>query len=104
MATHSCFFLALISTIALALLVVAGLWRTLFDLLVELCGTDVRARFWRNYCAIVIVLVPAATVMVARSDDRSLGDVFLFVDQFRWGVTGLIVSLVVIALVMVSSA
>ncbi len=97
------FILALVCTVGLALMVAGGLWRALFDLLVDICGSTTRAQFWRNYTAIVIILVPLASVMIGRADDRVSHDAFAFVDQFRWGILGLILSLCAIALVLVNS-
>lgn len=43
-------------SIALALVVVATMRRPLADLLVELCGTERRARFWTAFTALTLVL------------------------------------------------
>jgi hypothetical protein len=51
---------ALLSSLALsivfALMVVLALRRPLADLLVELCGTERRARFWAAFTALTLVL------------------------------------------------
>jgi len=101
MITYSTFYMALIGTMGLTALVVRVMWKTLFDLLSDVCGTATRAQFWRNYTAIIVFLVPLAAVMIGRSDDRA-GTV-TFIDQFCWGVLGLILSLIVVAIVLVSN-
>lgn len=103
MSPFSSFLLAVFCSLAMSLIVIAGLWRPLLNLLVEVCGSASRAHFWRNYNAIVLQLVPVVCVMIGRTDERAIGEPFAFVDQFRWGVLGLILSLCMIGLVLVTT-
>ena len=97
------FIFAVIGTLGLSVFVVSGLWRALFDLLVDICGTVTRARFWRNYTVFVLVLVPLVAVMIGRADDRVVHDWTAIVDQFRWGLLGLILCMFAVALVLISN-
>lgn len=103
MGAFQSFVLALSGTFGLSVFVAGGLWRALYDLLLDVCGTTNRATFWRNYTIIVIILVPLVCVMIGRADDRTIDGWFTFVDQFRWGILGLILSLCAVALILVTS-
>lgn len=98
------FLFAVLATLIVAGIVAGGLWRSLFELLEDICGTASRARFWRNYTAMIVVLVPVASVMMlGRVDERSAADVLTFADQFRWGLFGLIMALLAIAVIIMTS-
>lgn len=97
------FLIALGVTQAFASFIVAALWRPLGGVLVDLCGTEARARFWRSYTAIMLLLVPLAAVLLGRSEGRGDTPVWLAViDQAQWAVVGLIFALTVIALGLAS--
>jgi hypothetical protein len=93
------FLIALAFTLTVSALIVLALWRPFYDLLVDLCGTERRARFWRCYTAVMLVLVPVAAVMLGRSEGRAADPTWVaVVDQAKWAVLGLIVALFVIAM------
>ena len=94
------FLIALALTLLMSTLIVLALWRPFYDLLVDLCGTERRARFWRCYSAVMLVLVPLAAVMLlGRAEGRAADATWVaVVDQARWAVLGLIVALFVIAM------
>ena len=93
------FLFALGITVAVSGLVVGSLWRPLYGVLADLCGTENRARFWRCYTSIMLLLVPLAAVMLGRAEANAREPVWVLVmDQARWAVVGLIVALFVVAM------
>ncbi len=57
------FALDLLLTIVLALLLVVYLSPSLFRILVDLCGTDERARFWLTFSRILLLGIPTVTAL-----------------------------------------
>src|SRR5262249_6231123 len=93
------FLLALGLTLGVSTLVVVSLWRPLYGILVDLCGSEKRADFWRCYTCIMLTRVPLAAVMLGRTEGHA-GDPFwiAFLDQAKWAVLGLILALFVVAM------
>lgn len=85
-------------TIVVTLAVIGLLWLPLFRLLVDLCGNQERAIFWRNLSAIFLVLVPITALMLARDEFPNANYAIAVVDQLRWALAGLIIALFLIAL------
>jgi len=76
------FLTALGATLLLSLIVILCLRKALQGILLDLCGTEQRARFWSIYTNILLVLMPVAAVLIARPSylgDRSL--LFAVADQ-----------------------
>jgi hypothetical protein len=92
------FLVALAITLAVSASIVFLLWRPLHGILVDLCGSDIRARFWRCYANLMLVLVPTTALMMGRVEQR-VGEtpLFLIIDQIKWAVFGLITALFLVA-------
>lgn len=93
------FLTSLCATVLVSAVVILCLRKSLHALLVDLCGTEQRARFWVIYTRLVLVLMPVVAVLLARVNfvnDRS----FLFgvMDQILWGLIGMIVALLCTAM------
>jgi hypothetical protein len=99
MSNQTAFLIALAATLVGSGLIIGALWRPLHGILVDLCGTQARARFWCCYTSIMLILVPLAAVLLGRSDGRAGDPVWVMVmDRARWAVIGLILALFVVAL------
>src|SRR5262249_25442065 len=93
------FLISTTLTVGVSALVVVSLRRSLQGILVDLCGTESRARFWRAYANIVLLLVPLTTLMLARADEVITGSLlFAVIDQTRWALVGLIAALFMVAM------
>jgi hypothetical protein len=96
---QTAFLIAVLGSVGVSALIVGFLWRPLYALLADLCGTESRARFWRCYTCIMLLLVPLAAVLLGRSEVRSSESAWVAVaDQARWAVVGQIVALFVVAI------
>lgn len=67
----------------------------------DLCGTEERARFWTVFSNLLIILTPMLTA-INYYPSRCEGSLLFFeiVTQFKWGMVGLIGSLVIIGIVI----
>src|SRR5262245_44640054 len=92
------FLAAVAFSIAVPCLVIAALWRPIYGILVDLCGTEVRARFWRTCSALALILTPLTVLFMFHTENPSHGPIFAIVDNARWSLAGLIVALFVVAL------
>jgi hypothetical protein len=93
------FLVAMAATLVVSALIVGALWRPIHGILVDLCGTETRARFWRCYTNLMVILVPVAAVMLGRSEPRVGEAVWVSVlDEMKWAVLGLILVLFIVAL------
>jgi hypothetical protein len=92
------FVAAALLTLLFSAVIVAVLWRSLLAILIDLCGTQTRARYWCCYSSIVFFLVPLCAVLLGRTTAAN-SEPFLFqvADQLRWGMLGLIAALVVVS-------
>ncbi|HEY7098715.1 MAG TPA: hypothetical protein VH437_18445 [Terriglobales bacterium] len=88
------FVSGLVLTLSLAIGVVRYLRRPLFNLLVELCGSDNRAEFWAVFSSAILALVPLVFALDYRPSDRT--PVFAIADQLVWALAGLVSSLLVL--------
>lgn len=96
---QTAFLSAVVITLAVAGSVVASLWRPLYAILLDVCGTEAHARFWRSYTGIMLLLVPLVAVLLSRSQGPSHDPIWVSVlDQARWAVLGLIVALFIVAM------
>jgi hypothetical protein len=64
-------------------------------LLLKAEKSAVRSDFWTAYTRVVLLLVPAAFALVSFPTDLRLSPVAAFVDQLRWGLAGLLISLAI---------
>jgi hypothetical protein len=84
-------------TFAVGLGVVAYLRRPLERILVELCGNQERAGFWAAFSAVALGLTPVIFAMAWRPEaGAGLPAVFEFTDQLKWGLIGLMGTVLVL--------
>ncbi|KQT56209.1 MULTISPECIES: hypothetical protein [unclassified Aureimonas] len=90
------FLIALLISCASAGLVVSILYRPLLRVIVDLCGTEERARFWTTYTSIILMLSPVLAVSFAMStsDDGRYDPQFLQNCVF-WSAAALMAALMV---------
>lgn len=95
------FLTGLSATLLLAVAVALGLRRPLDALLAELCGTVERARFWSAFAVAMLVLTPLAFALNEHpGGEARLAPVLEISRQVKWGIIGLLFTLVSLALVM----
>lgn len=64
----------------------------------DLCGSDERAKYWVAFANVMHILLPVTAVLLAREAPRSGGaTVMAILDQTRWALAGLILSVVSVA-------
>src|SRR4029079_17129231 len=93
------FLIATGIALLVTVLIVLALWQPFLGILVDLCGTETRARFWRSFSSIVLILIPLATLFLGRTSDQpqtTTPAIFLVTDQLRWALVGLIAALVIL--------
>ena len=93
-------FLAGVGLTAMAAALVVWYLRPhLYGILVDLCGTTERARFWMAFSNVTLLLVPVVFAMSCRpSGDVSV--VFQVTSQLLWSLIGLVVSVIALGLVI----
>jgi hypothetical protein len=68
----------------------------LHRILLDLCGTEDRARFWTAFSNITLLLIPLIFAMSYRPKTGELFPIFFELsNQFKWGLVGLVSSIVV---------
>lgn len=88
-------------TLAVGGAVVAYLRRPLEKILVELCGNRERAEFWAAFSAVTLGIVPAIFAIAYRPDlGSSTPAVFELADQLKWGLIGLVGSVLALGWVI----
>ena len=98
--THA-FLLGLLITAALGLAVVIYLKARLKSILVDLCGTEVRADFWMALSNVTLILVPIVFAMQCQPDPfQSVSAVLLLSEQLKWAFIGLIISVAELGIVL----
>lgn len=87
------------ATVAIALggIVVAVLYRPLFAVIQDLCGTRQRAVFWSIYLSTILILVPVLGVTYISSFGRAMPDMSAFLQRSIFfallGITGALVGI-----------
>jgi nitrate reductase NapE component len=87
------------TTIALAIgaVIVATLFRPLFAVVADLCGTRDRALFWTVYLSVVLILVPVLAVAYVSTYGDRLGHIELFIQRgifyALFGLTGAVLAI-----------
>ncbi len=87
-------------TAVAAALVVWYLRPHLYGILVDLCGTAERARFWMAFSNVTLLLVPVVFAMSSRPDGKDISVVFQVANQLRWSLIGLVMSVIALGLVI----
>jgi hypothetical protein len=80
-------------------LVVAYLQRPLLRILIDLCGTDDRAKFWIAFSNVTVFLTPILFALHHRPDDSS-SSMFQLADQLEVALLGLVISVFVLGFVL----
>ena len=68
-------------------------------ILVELCGTDARADFWRSFSTLVLVMSPVVLALFGADLDCAAPGRAVFY-EFRWGAFGLLCSVIGLGLTL----
>ena len=88
-------------TLISAFLVVAYLKPHLQRILIDLCGTEERARFWTVFSNVTLILIPVIAAMSYHPNIGQGASLFFELSaQLRWGLIGLIGSVVVMGLMI----
>lgn len=95
------FFLGLGVTAALAFTVVSYIKSRLRAILVDLCGTEMRADFWMAFTNVTLILVPMVFAMEFYPEAGQGSPIaFQFIGQLKWALLGLIASVAGLGLVL----
>lgn len=99
MSSSMLFTCGLAATLLVALAVVGYMHRPLGKLLEELCGNRERAEFWTVFSNVTVGLVPVIFAMQYQPEPgpRALFEVSI---QFKWGLIGLVTSILVLGWVV----
>lgn len=91
------FAIGTLSTLSIGLAVVGYLRRPLEKMLVELCGGQERAAFWTTFAAIALAVTPVIFAIACHPAPGSGSPaVFELADQLKWGLIGLMSTLLVL--------
>ena len=89
------FLLGLLITTGLGFAVVVYLKSRLKGILIDLCGTEVRADFWMAISNVTLILVPIVFAMQCQPEaNRSTSVAFMLSDQLKWAFIGLLATVV----------
>lgn len=95
------YILGILIALVLSLVVVFIIKKRFEKILIELTGSEGRAKFWVMFSNILIVLVTLVFAMNVTPSDNF--DVFFQINtQLKWSLIGLIISLVVVGIFMIS--
>lgn len=88
-------------TVVASLLVVEYLQKSLLKMLADICGTEERATFWRDIFNVSAVLAPMliATNYLPTGVEKT-GVFWETISIFKWGLSGLSLTIALLALVM----
>ena len=91
----------LLITLAASGSVVIYLRSPLEKILIELCGTSERAKFWTAFSNVTLIAVPAIFAMQYHPETSAAAIIgFELADQVKWGLIGLVASTAVLAWVL----
>lgn len=91
------YFLGIFITLICCFIVVLFLRRKYQIILVELTGNEQRASFWTSFSNVLLILVPLVFAMNVYPEIS-----FDITSQLKWGLIGLIVSLLILGLIMIN--
>jgi hypothetical protein len=101
MSVSMLFLLGLSITFLVSVAVVWYLSSPLRKQLLELCGNSDRAEFWTVFSNATLALVPIIFAMQFQpSPDARVPAVFFVVGQIKWGIAGLVSSMLVLAWIL----
>ena len=89
------FLIGLGTTILFSIAVILYLRKRLETILIDLCGTHERAKFWLSFSTVFLVLTPFIFAMTYQTQTGENTPLFFeFVNQLRCGLSGIAGSLV----------
>jgi len=95
------YMLGLLITLAASSTVVVYFRSPLEKILIELCGTPERARFWASFANVTLIAVPVIFAMQYHPETSVTALVgFELADQVKWGLIGVVLSITVLAWVL----
>jgi hypothetical protein len=95
------FLIGLATTLLLSIIVVHFLSVPLRKQLFELCGNADRAEFWSVFSNVILALVPIVFAMQYEPSPQSCSPwIFEFVAQIKWGITGLVFSMLMLGWIL----
>jgi hypothetical protein len=95
------FLIGLVLTTGIVFLALLYLRSSLQAILVDLCGTGERARFWTAFSNITLFLVPFVLALNNQPPaERAVSFVFIISNQIKSAVIGFIVSVVILGMVL----
>ena len=78
---------------------IAVLYKPLTELLIDICGTEIRAKFWVTYSNIMLVFAPLLSeMMFGKSGHLSQASFLFFKTAFGCALFGIFASLVIIGM------
>jgi hypothetical protein len=97
MTSLSTYAISILVAIALGGITIGVLYRPLFGVIVDLCGTQERARFWSAYLSAILILVPLTFVTYVSTFGATLPDLGAIVQRTTFyallGLTGALVAI-----------
>lgn len=95
------FLTGTVLTVVASMLVVEYLQKSLLKMLADICGTEERATFWRDIFNVSAILAPTliATNYLPTGIDKA-GVFWETITIFKWGLSGLSLTIALLALVM----
>ena len=94
------FICGLATTLAVSVAAVIYMTRPLRRVLVELCGNADRAEFWTVFSNVTVALVPVIFAMQYQPEAGASVPLFQIANQLKWGLVGLVVSVLVLGKVL----
>jgi hypothetical protein len=95
------FAIGALSTLGTGFGVARYLSRPLQNILVELCGNEERATFWSAFSSVALGTVPVIFAIACRpAPGPSAPAVFELADQLKWGLIGMMGTLLVLGWVI----
>jgi hypothetical protein len=101
MGATTVFALGSLATLAIGAAVVVYLRRPLRNILIELCGNEQRAEFWAAFSAVTVGVVPVIFAIACHpSPGPDAPAVFELAGQLKWGLIGLMGSVLMLGWVI----
>jgi di/tricarboxylate transporter len=95
------FAIGSLSTLVIGMSVVWYLRRPLRNILIELCGNEQRAEFWAAFSAVAVGVVPVIFALACRpAPGPGAPAVFELADQIKWGLVGMMGSVMTLGWVI----
>lgn len=72
------FIIEIALSLSISGFVIVCISKALYNIIVELCGTETRARFWISYLNVMLVITPLLTVFIFGKSDVETDATFVF--------------------------